>query len=170
MLSINQLHQLIRLELNKALTSAIAAAKRAHETATDSESIAKSKYETFGLEASYLAHGQSMRVAQCQADIREFEAMFTRVNSNSIIESKGTKEPKVELGRLVLLMDENGKNQYLFVGPGAGGLKIALDHHSIMVVTLESPLGLAMANKRQGDEFSLVVAGSKREYEIIEVN
>ncbi|WP_299806417.1 GreA/GreB family elongation factor [uncultured Shewanella sp.] len=169
MLSINQLHQLVRLELDKALTRAIAAAKRAHETATDTESIAKSKYETFGLEASYLAHGQSMRVTQCQADIRDFEGMFARINSNLSIEAKESNKPKVELGKLVALMDENGKSQYLFVGPGVGGLKIVEGNRSIMVVTLESPLGTAMANKRQGDVFSLIVAGNKREYEIIEL-
>ncbi|GIU18934.1 MULTISPECIES: GreA/GreB family elongation factor [unclassified Shewanella] len=164
MLSINHLHQLIRLELDKALASAITAAKRAHETATDTESIAKSKYETFALEASYLAHGQSMRVAQCQADIRDFEGLFARVNASS------NKEAKVEIGKLVALMDDSGKTQLLFVGPGAGGLKIGYEQQLIMIVTLESPLGTAMANKWQGDEFSLVVAGNKREYEIIDIS
>ncbi|MCG9731325.1 GreA/GreB family elongation factor [Shewanella sp. Isolate13] len=165
MLPINQLHHLIRRELEKALVSAIAAAKRAHETATDTESIAKSKYETFGLEASYLAHGQSVRVAQCQADIRDFDALFTRLSGVSEV-----NVPKVSLGKLVELMDTEGKSQYLFVGPGAGGLKVTWNKYSVMVVTLASPLGRAMMNKEQGDEFSLLVAGNRRDYEIVTVN
>ena len=42
--------------------TAIDAAKEAHSTATDDETIAENKYDTFALEASYLAHGQSQRV------------------------------------------------------------------------------------------------------------
>ncbi|ABZ76858.1 GreA/GreB family elongation factor [Shewanella halifaxensis HAW-EB4] len=165
MLSINQLHHLIRQELENALGSAVAAAKRAHDTATDTESIAKSKYETFGLEASYLAHGQSVRVAQCQADVRDFDALFTRLSGVS-----ETRAPKVGLGKLVELMDADGKSQYLFVGPGAGGLKVTCDEYSVMIVTLASPLGRAMMSKLQGDEFSLQVAGSRRDYEIVMVS
>lgn len=164
-LSINQLQHLIQQELEQALLSATAAAKRAHETATDTESIAKSKYETFGLEASYLAHGQSVRVAQCQADIRDFEALFTRLNDMS-----DTNVTKVGLGKLVELVDSEGNNQYLFVGPSAGGLKVTCDKHSVMVVTLAAPLGRAMMSKVQGDEFSLLVAGSERNYEIVMVS
>ena len=36
------------------------------------ESVAETKWDTFGLENSYLAHGQSVRVAECETDLAYF--------------------------------------------------------------------------------------------------
>ena len=57
---------------------AAAAADQARETATSKENIAENKYDTFGLEAAYLAHGQSTRVQQLTAEIAAFSAMLRR--------------------------------------------------------------------------------------------
>nr|WP_269154441.1 GreA/GreB family elongation factor [Shewanella schlegeliana] len=90
--------------------------------------------------------------------------MFTRLSDVS------ETNAKVEVGKLVELMDTEGKCQFLFVGPSAGGLKVTFDKYSVMIVTLASPLGQAMINKLQGDEFSLLVAGRRRDYEIVMVS
>ena len=49
--------------------NAVEAAMRAYNTATNDENVAENKYDTLALEASYLAHGQALRVAECEADI-----------------------------------------------------------------------------------------------------
>ena len=52
------LHQVIA-HLETALSQAQQAAQTAYEAATDEENIAENKYDTLGLEASYLATGQA---------------------------------------------------------------------------------------------------------------
>ena len=164
MVAITEIRLLIMQALNNTHKNAIAAAKRAHETATSKESVAKSKYETFGLEASYLAHGQSVRVAQCKADIDAFEAMFTTMASLPI------KADKVALGRLIELIDNNDKSHFYFIGPSAGGLKVECSQYCFMVVTPASPLGKAMMNRQLGEEFVLNVMQQQTEFEIVSIN
>ena len=53
--------QLILEKLSVDLDIAQRAAQTAYETATDEENIAENKYDTLGLEASYLAAGQANR-------------------------------------------------------------------------------------------------------------
>ena len=57
-----QKHILTALETNHQ--TAISATQQAHDTATHEENIAENKYDTLGLEAAYLAHGQAQRQAQ----------------------------------------------------------------------------------------------------------
>ncbi len=52
-------HQLILDKLKIDLDIAERAAQTAYETATHEENIAENKYDTLGLEASYLAAGQA---------------------------------------------------------------------------------------------------------------
>ncbi|MGS0681986.1 GreA/GreB family elongation factor [Shewanella sp. 125m-7] len=197
MLSINKLNTLILAALENAYASASAAASRAHETATGSESIAENKYDTFGLEASYLAHGQSMRAAQCRADIEAFRQLFATADlvgnaadiallnndiantDPTVAESTSTefisqqscnKQRQVRLGRVVVLVDEDDKRQYLFVGPSAGGLKIHLDGIFVLIVTPASPLGAAVMNKCKGEEFCLNIGGVKRYFDVVWVS
>jgi hypothetical protein len=54
-------HQLILDKLRIDLDIAERAAQTAYETATHEENIAENKYDTLGLEASYLAAGQAKR-------------------------------------------------------------------------------------------------------------
>src|SRR5882724_12967040 len=54
------------------------AAQASRAEATHEQSKAESKYDTRGLEASYLAHGQSKQAAELQAAIAEFEKLDTR--------------------------------------------------------------------------------------------
>ena len=56
-----QLHDLILNALQGLVDNAQAAVDRAYEAATHEENIAENKYDTLGLEASYLTQGQSRR-------------------------------------------------------------------------------------------------------------
>jgi hypothetical protein len=50
-------------KLQLELSTAVAASQQAHDSATHSKNIAANKYDTLAVEAAYLAHGQSMRIA-----------------------------------------------------------------------------------------------------------
>jgi len=148
--------------------SAVRAAHQAHETATHSETVAKSKYETFGLEASYLAHGQTQRVAECSMDLKA----FTELNIRSF--NDGTP---IGLGALVVIMDENEVQQSLFIGPGAGGVKLTMmvdeqassEDIEIMIITPSSPLGSALMGRVLDDTVVINIGDNRKEYEIIDV-
>jgi len=146
----------LQLALEATYQVAFNAAQRAHETATAEENIAENKYDTLAVEAAYLAQGQSVRVAQCDADIEAFKALPAKPSSN-----------KIGLGSLVLITDENDIEKHLFLGPSAGGLKITVDDIEIVVVTQASPLGKAVYGKIIGDEITLSIAGKKSHYEIM---
>ena len=54
------------------------AARVAHSEATDEQSRAENKYDTRGLEASYLAHGQSRQVIETEQAREQYAAMSLR--------------------------------------------------------------------------------------------
>lgn len=152
----NKVLQQLHLALEKTYQVAFNAAQRAHETATADENVAENKYDTLAVEAAYLAQGQSVRVEQCDADIEAFKALSIKSASDC-----------VTLGSLVLLLDENDVEKYLFFGPSAGGLKVFVDTIEVVVVTQASPLGKMAHGKEVGDEICLTIAGRTYEYEVI---
>jgi transcription elongation GreA/GreB family factor len=136
---------------------AINAAMQAYNTATHEENVAENKYDTLGLEAAYLAQGQSQRVTECEADFEEFKKLTAMTFSS---------DSAVDIGALVLLKDERGLSQHLFMGPAAGGLKLSFDQKSITMITPSAPLGAALRGHFVGDEIGLKVGGRERYYEI----
>ncbi|ABV37011.1 conserved hypothetical protein [Shewanella sediminis HAW-EB3] len=155
-------------QLDAIKLSAEKAANQAHETATHSETVARSKYETFGLEASYLAHGQAQRVAQCSMDLKA----FTELNLCAF-----NDETPIGLGALVVIMDEKDDEQSLFIGPGAGGVKFSMkvdnqalaEDVEVMVITPSSPLGNALMGRMLDDTVVINIGDNRKEYEIIAV-
>ncbi len=147
-------------QLRQVHQMALEATQRAIEQATDKEAIARSKYETFGLEASYLAHGQARRVSECDADILAYR-----------------KLPRLEYGEdsvinqcaLVTLVNQDDIESQFFIGPSAGGIKVTHEDMTFLLITPSAPLGKAMIGKQLGDEFELDLAGRKQQYEIIGV-
>jgi len=55
------------------------AAQNSRAEATDEQSRAENKYDTRGLEASYLARGQSKQAAELEAAIADFEKLEARI-------------------------------------------------------------------------------------------
>lgn len=137
-------------QLEHDLDIAKQAAQRAHDSATHEESIAENKYDTLGLEASYLAEGQSRRVEALQQDILLYRRLLERLD-DQISES-------VSVGCLVFLQDDSDEKIHrYFLGPSAGGLVIESNHEdkSITVITTDSPLGKAMQGKSVDDDVVL---------------
>lgn len=152
------LFSLVIEHLELLLQNAIDSANRAHAGATDKESIAENKYDTRGLEASYLAHGQAKRVRECEQDLQAFVVMSEQ--------AIGQSWEQIKLGALVTLVSEDGQSKQLLLSPVAGGLKFEWLGQEVMLVTPAAPLGRAMQGLQIDDEFSLSLAGVQQLYSI----
>ncbi|MFG0407676.1 GreA/GreB family elongation factor [Pseudomonas sp. FYR_11] len=124
------------------------AAQTAYEAATAEENVAENKYDTLGLEASYLATGQARRSAQ----IRQALLIYQQLLLRDYDPARG-----VHMSNLVTLEDETGEQRRVFLGPEAAGLKIAAADGLVTVITPRSPLGQVLLGKRVDDEVSLGV-------------
>src|SRR5688572_1165761 len=141
------------------LESFAKAARAAHAEATHEQSKAENKYDTRGLEASYLARGQSRQVAEIEQAIEKFEKMPAR--------DFAPGEP-IDTGAVVELTSGREKNLY-FVGPRAGGTEVVFEKREVLVITPESPLGAQLIGKKQGEKHRLEIAGQKQEFAVARV-
>jgi len=155
-----QVLQRIIEKLDVDLDIAIRAAQTAYETATHEENIAENKYDTLGLEASYLAAGQAKRVEE----IRQSLSLCQNLALRPYDEQRG-----IEVGALLGLEDEKGREQWLFLAPDAAGLKVDLVGQLITVITPRSPLGKSLLGKFEGDEVEITVAGARQQFAVTEV-
>ncbi|MFW0756693.1 GreA/GreB family elongation factor [Pseudomonas sp. H11T01] len=153
-------HNLILEKLKIDLDIAQRAAQTAYETATHEENIAENKYDTLGLEASYLAAGQAKRVEE----IRQALVLCQNLILRPYDEQQG-----IQIGTLLGLADDNGNQQWLFLGPDAAGLKVYLVGQLITVITPRSPLGKSLLGKFEGDEVEINVAGTRQQFAVTEV-
>ena len=152
--------QLIVDKLVIDLDIAQRAAQTAYETATHEENIAENKYDTLGLEASYLAAGQARRVEE----IRQSLSLYQKLSLMPFDEHKG-----IQPGDLITLENANGVEQHLFLGPDAAGLKILHGEQSITVITSRAPLGQTLLGKGVGDELEISVNGSRQSFEVTQI-
>lgn len=133
------------------------AAKATHAEATDDENKAEDKYDTRGLEASYLAHGQSKAAEEVAQALAQFRAMVPRDFARG--------EP-IALGALVTV---EGIGVYFF-GPRAGGTEVKDDNDMpVSVITPQSPLGRQLLGRRQGDLVAIELGTRKHSVGIGEV-
>ena len=135
------------------------AAQFSRAEATHESSKAESKYDTRGLEAGYLARGQSKQAAELEAAIAEFEKLAVR--------NFGAGEP-IDLGALVEL-EHGGESSLYFIGPRAGGTEVLHDKKEILVITPQSPLGEQLMGKKSGDRPQLTLGGLKQMARILSV-
>ena len=135
------------------------AAQFSRAEATHESSKAENKYDTRGLEASYLARGQSKQAAEIKSAIAEFEKLPAK--------QFGAGEP-VDLGALVEL-ENGGERSFYFIGPRAGGTEVVHDKKEILVITPQSPLGAQLADKKSGENFQLILGGAKQSAKIVSV-
>ncbi|MFJ4443695.1 transcription elongation factor GreAB [Pseudomonas sp. NPDC089422] len=122
------------------------AAQTAYEAATAEENIAENKYDTLGLEASYLATGQARRTAEIRQALLTYQQLLLREYDPA----RG-----VQVSNLVTLEDEDGGRRLLFLGPEAAGLKIGEGDERVTVITPRSPLGQQLVAKKVDDEVRL---------------
>jgi transcription elongation GreA/GreB family factor len=135
-------------------------AQAAHAEATDEQSKAENKYDTRGLEASYLARGQSRQAAEVMQAIAQYESLVAQPFS--------PKEP-IDLGAVVEL-ERAGERTAYFIGPSAGGTEIECDGELVLVITPQSPLGQQLIGRRQGDRLELTIGRSRDRSRIVGVS
>lgn len=158
----SSLKQQVLDRLSEALLQAEQAARVAHETATHEENIAENKYDTLGLEAAYLATGQARRAEA----IRQAMAHWRQFHPHPYDASKG-----IQLGALVCLVDAEGKQQQLFLGPAGGSMTLVRSGAQLVqVISTEAPLGRALLGKCEGDEVSIQVASTRQQFEVLRVH
>lgn len=132
------------------------AARAAQAEATHEQSKAENKYDTRGLEASYLARGQSRQAAEIEQSIKEYQKLTIRDFAPADL---------IDVGAYVELQGK-GENACYFIGPRAGGTEVTLDQKEVTVITPQSPLGQQLVGKKKGDKLSLDMPGSKRELKV----
>jgi transcription elongation GreA/GreB family factor len=135
------------------------AARAAHSEATHESSKAENKYDTRGLEASYLARGQSRQAAEAALAIEELRKLPVRHFAES---------DEIDVGALVELSAKKERNFY-FIAPRAGGTEVNVDGSEVLVITPQSPLGQQLVGRKQGDKVSLAIAGTASEFRIASV-
>ena len=153
-------HKLIMAALTARAALHMEAAKAAHAEATDEENKAEDKYDTRGLEASYLAAGQAKQMAELADAIQQFGTMSLR--------KFGPQDP-IDIGALVVVETRAGQSAY-FVGPGAGGTEVECGKETVMVITPQSPLGVQLAGRKQGDRLRMKIGGRQDDYLVASVS
>ncbi len=153
------LHKIITI-LTADLETLTEAAKTAHAAATHSECLPDNKYDTTGLEASYVAQGQANRAQEIRQSLENYR--------NLTLRSFDEKTP-VRLTALVTIEAEDGSCRQVFLGPDAGGLKLSDGDEECIVITPESPLGRALLGKSCDDEVQVGSGAEMKTYNIIDV-
>jgi len=140
---------IVKLQNEQTLLSQAALAT--HAEATNEENKAEDKYDTRGLEASYLAMGQSKAAEEAAQAVAQFSTLAVRDLKPS--------EP-ISLGALVTL-GAGGRRTHYFMGPRAGGTEIECEGKTVLVITPQSPLGRQLMGRLQGDTLQLELGGKR---------
>ena len=135
----------------------IRAAKFSHAEATAEENQAENKYDTRGLEASYLAAGQANKIVEIEESIAAFDALRGR---------KFNEADGIDVGALIEI-SQDGERAHYFIGPSAGGTEIEIGETEVLVITPQSPLGSQLKGAKQGSKMNINLAGRKQLVEIL---
>jgi transcription elongation GreA/GreB family factor len=135
------------------------AARATYEAATHEESKPENKYDTRGLEASYLAGAQSKRIGEIEellsickyTEIKKFIAT-SPIAITALVE--------VELGN---------QKSFVFLLPKGGGVSLVIENQKIQVIAPTSPLGESLIGLNVGDTAIVEMENDTKEYEILAV-
>jgi transcription elongation GreA/GreB family factor len=139
------------------LVVALEAAMNTYDIATHEDNKAENKYDTRGLEASYLAGAQAERVSDIKAIIGSYEIMQIKKFSNN---------EKIAIGALVEI-NTSEKNMFVLLMPKGGGQVLNFAGHHIQVITPDSPLGKNLIGKEVGEIIKIGQSNKTKEYEIL---
>jgi transcription elongation GreA/GreB family factor len=134
-----------------------ASAKSNRDYATDPEFRAESKYDTRGLQASYLASAEAKRVEELKLEIQILEEVDVEAS---------LKFGEISIGALVELLHQNQSRKYFLI-PTAGGTMVKVDNEAVLVVSVFSPIGDALLGLKRGDEFDVETPKEIRHYQVL---
>lgn len=142
--------------LEGELSSLQDAVDSAEEAATHEEAKPENKYDTRGLEASYLAGAQRERVAELESSLALVKAMVVR-----------TFDDATPIALTALIEYEvDGLRNLCFLTPAGAGYRLTFGEQTVITITTHSPLGRALLGKRAGDTVTLQAGGSERDYDV----
>lgn len=148
-------------QLESKLQILIQSAHDARDAATHEDSKAENKYDTRGLEASYLAGAQAKRAGELQVTID----VLTKLELQSF-----SDDSQIDLTSLIKT-EVNGEDvRWLFLLPKAGGEKFEYSGEIIQTITSHSPLGSLLLNKSVGDVVELTINKTISEYEVLSLS
>ncbi|MDP0494746.1 MAG: transcription elongation factor GreAB [Verrucomicrobiota bacterium JB024] len=135
----------LREKLRRELEAAVGASRDAADYATDEESRAESKYDTQGLEASYLAAGQASLARSLADAVTTLEALRAELTA-----------PRESVLRGALVQCNLGRHrEWFYLSPVGGGETLDIDGTEVTVITAQSPIGAAITGKAAGAKFKL---------------
>lgn len=137
--------QAIVQRLREDAKTLLAAAQASREAATHADSKAENKYDTRGLEASYLAGAQARKAEEGEEAVIAYERLEPR---------DFTAADPIGLGALVEVRLGGFVDLY-FVGPAAGGVEVEVEGRECTVITRESPMGKKLLGAREGSRFEV---------------
>ena len=145
--------------IERELSAIEAAARATLEAATHPESKAENKYDTRGLEASYLAGAQAKRVSEMQEVLGLFRTLaFKDLDPDDPVQSTALVEVNLD-----------GKKNILLLMPKGGGVQITHDGENVQIVTPASSLGEALLGLHVNEHAEFEVGNKIRRCEILKV-
>jgi transcription elongation GreA/GreB family factor len=150
----------IKKRLEAELAAAEGAATSAHSAATDSEAKPENKYDTRGLEASYLAGAQRARITELQDALARLVKMV-------ILDFKDGDA--VKTSALIDLAPDGSESNDLscvFLTEAGAGYTLRVGNERVTTVTPQSPIGRALLGSRVGDAVTVRIGGKERVYEV----
>ncbi|MGJ8672085.1 hypothetical protein [Rubritalea sp.] len=149
----NSKHDLIQFvlkSLEKDLVVLRKAALETHKSSTSEESKAEGKYDTRGLEASYLAEAQAAQVLQ-------FEESITKLKQVDTADLDG--DDPITSGTMIIVSTDSEELAYLML-PAGGGMQLESQGLDFIVITPDSPVGATLIGKSVGEQVELARHGT----------
>ena len=150
-----QIESHLRTELELLTKSA----ENAREAATGEESKPENKYDTRGLEASYLAGAQKQRADELESKLQFLADLKCKTFSKS----------DSIAATAVVELEENGSKSLLFLLNIGAGYELKSKGRPVKCISTQSVIGQALMGKFVGDFFTAGPAGREKEYEITDL-
>ncbi|WP_309400741.1 hypothetical protein [Cerasicoccus maritimus] len=132
-------------KLESELIAADNASRDAAAYATSEESRAESKWDTQGLEASYLAAGQAGQAKQLANALGTLKGQASELAA-----------PRTSIQRGALFNCKLGRmTEWFFFAPSGGGETLSVDETEVTVITADSPLAHRLLGLSAGSDFTL---------------
>lgn len=139
----NHVIQIVLESLKTSHSTLKKAVAESDANSSSDESKSESKYDTRGVEASYLAEGQREFLNKQEADLKKLEYL------------KSVDEPeRVLLGSLVVLSHAQGEENYIVLPAGAG-IEVEYEDIFYTVITPASPIGQSLLGIELGSSVNI---------------
>lgn len=145
--------------LRSELASLTRSAENARDAATNEESKPENKYDTRGLEASYLAGAQKQRADELELKIQLLAELQCRTfDKNDPIAATAVVE-----------LEENDVKMLVFLLNLGAGYELKFQNRPVKCISTQSVIGQALIGKFVGDFISAGPAGKEKEYQIVDL-